>query len=272
MAILDRVTVSGADDSVDPGQVLELALRYPLAEVEIRAGCYQTGRPGYPSDRWFGDFCLLAEKERCDRGPQMRLAIRLGGAYLRQFMNDYCSPIPCENLWNRVHLGTDGDEVAVVLPRLWRNISIETCLKERQVVLQADGPNDDLVDWAIRAAGTRNVVGRRHDVGCLFNLEHEEGRKRSDWPPHHPGEYCGYARYLGPDNVVEELSKIEETMEAARSGGESGLATSQTISEPRYWIAGEAGLRRAGGHLFDLARAEDFVVLASKHAALSSKI
>jgi hypothetical protein len=70
---------------------------------------------------------------------------------------------------------------------------------DKQFIFQLDGVNDPLVD--IAKTGGINAVP-------LFDLSGGEGRLPPFWPVSEG--YCGYAGGLSPDNVVEQLGKIEK--------------------------------------------------------------
>jgi hypothetical protein len=49
---LTRVTISGADDLVDPGRLAALAIEFPFVEWGILFSRKRAGEPRYPSDKW----------------------------------------------------------------------------------------------------------------------------------------------------------------------------------------------------------------------------
>lgn len=81
------------------------------------------------------------------------------------------------------------------------------CLSEMQenetykeFIFQWDGVNDHLTRTAI-AHGVRS--------SALFDLSGGAGILPDAWPKQQQGIYCGYAGGLGPDNIKDQLYKIE---------------------------------------------------------------
>ena len=57
---LDRVTITGADDSVDPLQLRALSLEFPFVEWGILVShsntiCTSYPKPRFPSPKWIAD-------------------------------------------------------------------------------------------------------------------------------------------------------------------------------------------------------------------------
>lgn len=50
--ILDRVTITGADDSISPSGLLPLTKKYPFVEWGILVSVTKIGVPRYPTWAW----------------------------------------------------------------------------------------------------------------------------------------------------------------------------------------------------------------------------
>jgi hypothetical protein len=87
---LTRVTITGADDAVDPQALLDLSLAYPFVEWgllrsrklnEVQGSAwYRTGAPRYPSPLWRDSFGHAATQ----RGVPINLAAHLCGILSRE--------------------------------------------------------------------------------------------------------------------------------------------------------------------------------------------
>jgi phosphoribosylanthranilate isomerase len=96
-----------------------------------------------------------------------------------------------------------------------------------------DGVNDQLLHWA-RSQGI--------DAVPLFDLSGGAGILPEQWPEPIEGVYCGYAGGLSPENVAEQLEKIEAVTPNAR-----------------IWIDAETHVRSNGDQLFDLEKVRRFL-------------
>lgn len=75
--VLDRVTITGADDNVDPLVMLDLSLAHPYLEWGILASRSREGSPRYPSRQW------QEELLRVNREGRMNLAMHVCGKWAR---------------------------------------------------------------------------------------------------------------------------------------------------------------------------------------------
>jgi phosphoribosylanthranilate isomerase len=94
---------------------------------------------------------------------------------------------------------------------------------DHDFIYQCDGVNDRWI--------------RELEFGSpLFDTSGGAGVLPNRWPGAWPGRYCGYAGGLGPDNVVEQLTRIR----IAANEGE------------RFWIDMERRVRSDDDEQFDL--------------------
>lgn len=198
---LDRVTITGADDSVDPADLVALSREFPFVEWGILFG---TGdhRPRFPSDSWSKEFV-----EAIPPG-QVRVAAHLCGRWIRDIV-DYGRA----SWWTAYHWFTGAAErvqlnfhgarqhPSVVFDRVCR---IQDAEPNFDLIFQCDGVNDALV---------RKLADQ--SVGSpLFDRSGGAGLLPEEWPPSWRHNYCGYAGGLGPDNVLQELERIRQVVAA----------------------------------------------------------
>lgn len=74
---LDRVTITGADDSVRHADLVELTKKYPFVEWGILLSASREGTPRYPSFGW------MKELEQIYKRWQMQLSGHLCGQWVR---------------------------------------------------------------------------------------------------------------------------------------------------------------------------------------------
>jgi len=238
MSKLDRITVTGADDSVEPGHLFELAGRYPLVEFGILYDNHP-GKPRFPSHRWVAELEAMA----LQAGPcAPKFAAHLCGEYVPEFLSGVLSELPSH--YRRIQLNTHAEPHVTYLRNLRRNLV--TCAEHGvQVIFQRDGANDDLFDLVL--AGRR--AGLKFDVATLFDVSHGAGILPSEWPVPLPEVYCGFAGGLSPENVAGQIAKLEV------------VCSDATVRS--YWIDAETYLRSFDEKKFDLGRVERFLAVAS---------
>lgn len=188
---LQTVTLTGADDSVNPAGLIALSKEFPFVEWGIlMMGTSVKGINRFPSTLW-----IKRLVEEVDESVQ--LCAHLCGIPVFETLI-YSDPFHLNSRLNpkfkRVQLNTHGGSL--------RNlVKTPTFLKTipRQIIFQCDGVNDSLVNvWASEKLGVP-----------LFDTSSGAGMlPRGGWPKIWENTYCGYAGGLGPKNVVEELDKI----------------------------------------------------------------
>ena len=224
--IIDRVTITGADDSTDVERLVELAEEFPFVEWGILFSSARSGAPRFPRPRWI--LRLLA----ADGLDQRQLSAHLCGRYVR----DICER--ATNSWAaeygaaaarfaRAQLNFHGEPHAFT-------VAAEPLLvnARQQFIVQFDGTND---------AALAPLVRSRFCVP-LFDRSGGAGVTPDRWPEPFQGfTYCGYAGGLGPDNVVDEAVKI------------AALAPDDRIA----WIDMERNVRTTDDRALDLGKVQD---------------
>lgn len=197
---LDRVTITGADDSVRPLELEAISRDFHFVEWGILVGT-QIGVRRFPSEHWFNEFARLATDNR------LCVSAHLCGRWVRELMRDSTL-----TFWQahprlayaaqRLQLNFHGRQVNPVL----RDLCEELGNYPHQFIFQVDGTNDHLASNA-------------HDEGAdavpLYDLSGGAGVLPESWPGQMKGIYSGYAGGLGPDNLADQLPLI-----AAAADGE----------------------------------------------------
>lgn len=190
---LQRVTITGADDSVDPEDLAILSDEFPFVEWGILFSLSNIGGPRFPTYEW---------TRKLRMGPSY--SAHLCGRYVRDLVLEancswLMSPVPHE-LFTRVQLNFHGQ-----FHRQHRNL-VGRLLEdargiEREYIFQCDGVNDDAV---------RSLCAQDYRFTPLFDTSGGAGRLPSEWPEAWEGVYCGYAGGLGPENIERQLAIIGE--------------------------------------------------------------
>lgn len=230
--MLNRVTVTGADDSVKPEDLVPLQAAFPWVEWGILVGT-RAQAPRFPSFDWCAHFVDVAKKHG------LRVSTHLCGAPVRAV---------CEE-----GKGAAG-VVEAVRPGLY-DVSARIQLNfhgryhrlhpefaaavrgTKQFIFQDDAANDEAI---ARWCGDKAV-----DCVPLFDLSGGAGILPGHWPAP-KGRYQGYAGGLSPENVAAQLYLIGPAANGVN-----------------YWIDCETRVRSEDDALFDLALVRAFLKAAA---------
>lgn len=235
---ITKVTVTGADDSISPRTLIEIAEEFPFVEFGILLSKNQLGCTRFPSADW------LRELQRvCDSIPKfgLNLSGHICGRWVREILlgkwpleelTALLGPDFYDHLFSRWQLNTHGAS------HEWRPEFIGG-LKlieawPATVIFQYDEVNKEVLAAAVDS-GAKNI-------SALFDLSHGAGVLPDFWPGLLPGVPCGYAGGLSPENVAEQCRKIQ-----------------LCVGEASIWIDTETHLRCESGRFFDLHKVRDFL-------------
>ena len=173
---LDRVTITGADDAVDPVRLVELSRQYPFVEWALLFSRTKQGKtPRYPSPAWIDRLLAAAP-------VGMMLSAHLCGAWVRDVLAGnyqwWLDHKALHSRFGRVQFDLGGAPQAVNLGRFVYDVSRST-----QIVWQVEGDN---------TAWVRALVGEGLGVP-LFDVSGGRGTLPPVWPRSWPDVYCGYA-------------------------------------------------------------------------------
>jgi hypothetical protein len=235
--MLDRVTVTGADGSVDPGDLVAIAEDFPFVEFGILLSKKHKGGLRFPSMEWLKDLDSI-----CSSGADLALSGHICGYWVRNIClggSEFFGELdPAWKMFDRFQLNFHAEPHKVNLAGLKKMLS-DNLGTERQVILQHDGVNN----FFFSALSNSSEI----DAVPLFDLSGGAGRVPGSWPKAIPGVYCGYAGGLSPDNLEEQLEMI-----------------SAVIGPETIWIDAETHLRSKDDAIFDLAKVRRFLEIAEK--------
>lgn len=235
---LTMVTLTGADESVDPSDLLELSREFPYVEFGILVSATRAGMPRFPGPSWIYALQDLA----LAHAPVLQLSLHLCGRYVQKLLGGH-SIVPQKLLgcFHRVQLNFHAERVqGPYVPH-----AMQEALKPfvtRQIIFQIDGymGNTYLQETTLLLDNHVPLYDASHGGGVL--------------PPHWPQPLRGYLEHgyaggLGSDNLETQIPRI---LSVARNAF--------------LWIDMETNLRTGtpGGVMdtFDLAKARQCLELA----------
>lgn len=196
---LTCVTITGADDTTDPKDLLLLWDEFPFVEFGILVG--SSSGPRFPTVEWIHRLVDVREQS----GNLMRLSLHVCGRFLREIAAGKSSLGevigPRLAAFQRVQLNWHGERQ---LPSVGENVLSAFCKLDGfgwnpQLIFQFDGVNDHL--W--------QPAARRFACAGLFDRSHGAGVVPGEWPQCSQEIPCGWAGGLGPDNLAAEIPRID---------------------------------------------------------------
>lgn len=237
--MLTSVTVTGADDSVKPIDLIQIARDFPYVEFGILLGNH-FNESRFPSAGWLHHLYMTAMKGcgQCLPAHLLRLSAHLCGSLVPEFLSGTARLLPL--VFGRMQVNTYGIRHSHDPLHLRRNV-LRANHSGIQVIFQYDQVNAESLSDCRDGSPGNFCSGL--SIAALFDLSHGMGVLPEVWPESLPGIPCGYAGGLSPENVAEELPKIAEA---------AGKGTP-------FWIDVETGVRSPDGSRFDLDRVVRFL-------------
>ncbi len=237
---LDRVTITGADDSIQPSELVKLSGEFPFVEWGILLSASNGGSSRFPSLQWIAKL-----GEVCCAFPNVALSMHVCGEWVRDICAGNWTPLftnigPVLGLGNTKRVQLNFRAYQHLLTPEFLNAAKIRCLEQGwQVIFQCDGVNDQLVP-IVCDAGLNAVP--------LYDRSGGAGVVPDNWPTAAEGVYSGYAGGLGPDNLESEL-----------------LAISKAAGEERFWIDMETKVRAVRNGEFDLQTVRQCLGICKPH-------
>lgn len=190
---LKLVTITGADDSIEPENLLELQEQYPFAEWGILLSAKQMGNKRFPSLEWLVKLDKIKDK--------LNLSGHICGKWVRDLLQGRPS-IKNEHpfIWN-------------MFPRFQLNFHAEFHQYSDDFLNFAQSSKKSFI---IQMDNVNNIIFHdlcycMKDVEPLFDLSHGAGILPEKWPK--PIAKVNLNRYAGglcPSNLEEQIPKIAE--------------------------------------------------------------
>lgn len=192
---IDRVTITGADDSTNPLWMVDVTKAFPFVEWGILISSRRVGEPRYPSLGWCVRMVEVAEIHN------LPLSVHICGRLVRNaIVGDWCEAIGLYGSLidqaQRIQMNVKSSPHSPFSAFAW---SVGKRGMKQQFIFQTDSEND-------------RVVSSAHDDGLnvvpLYDRSGGKGLVPAEWPQQMAGIYSGYAGGLGPDNVLSECQRI----------------------------------------------------------------
>ncbi|MHA2280226.1 MAG: hypothetical protein ACXAC5_05120 [Promethearchaeota archaeon] len=241
---IKTVTVTGADDSIKPLEMLEITERFPFVEWGILLSLSSQGNTRFPSRKWLTDLFNIYD-------TRMKLSGHICGRWVRDLCkgkltwlesSDNDSMWPFFMLFNRIQLNFHSEVHKInhmpfirglaQMEGMWMDAMCDTSIKP-QFIFQLDNVNDSIL-------GVARDVGV--DAAGLFDLSGGLGILPEQWPE--ASSWQGFAGGLSPENLKTQLELIAP--KCSRS----------------IWIDAETHLRSSNDRQFDLAKVVRFLEIA----------
>ena len=228
---LRTITITGADDHVNPEDLAFLSEKYPFVEWGILLSETRKGTNRFPSSFWM---------ERLKKyKDQLRLSGHLCGRWLGDMMKTGTNSFKQENpdlwaLFKRIQLNFLGNTTEYTQDFL----DSLSWSPRKQFIFQVNSFDNELL-IKCKNSGL-NVVP-------LFDLSHGGGITPSDWPSATNQDYYGFAGGLGPSNLKEEIERI--------------LSQNKDIN---FWVDMETNVRD-NDNKFDLLKVEKCLDIAEEY-------
>ena len=204
--MLESVTITGADDFVEPQDLIDLSLEFPFVEWGILLHESKEGlNPRFPSKQWIDELVSLKNK-------RINLAGHICGSWVRKLAVNLDDSVFKERpefleYFQRIQLNFSCYDVA---PRM-----VALLPKNKKFILQigSKGIADKikLVDLS-RDKMCDGELSCLTNLSILFDRSGGKGISPEKWPKPIYNVDCGYAGGLGPDNLNEQILKIIETV------------------------------------------------------------
>lgn len=194
--IIDRVTITGADDSTDIQWMSEIQKQYPFVEWGILVSQNQIGNYRFPSPCWLEQLLEIQH--------QLKTSIHVCGRWVREICTGNWSHLirsvgPNMKKAQRIQLNFH-QYVHKIDQQFFKSAHIEIQNNNWQLIFQIDGVNDELLTQA--RLNNLNAVP-------LYDLSSGAGILPLEWPQQSDGIYTGYAGGLGPQNVLDQINRIK---------------------------------------------------------------
>lgn len=196
---LKTVTMTGADDRTQIKELVKISKEYPFVEWGVLLSKSQEGSNRFPSRKWI--VSLNEEINYNEIDIPVQTSAHLCGRWVRDLLK---GEINCEyfglELFDRVQLNFHSER-----HNFSKNVFVKALKKlqdsYRTIIFQLDNVNNNLLE---------KVIESGIPAQGLFDKSGGAGIVPSLWPAPSGHFECGYAGGLGPDNLRQELERIND--------------------------------------------------------------
>lgn len=238
---VNRVTVTGADDSVQIKDLVEIYKEFSFVEFGILLSnrAVPNGFNRFPSQKWLEELSEYSDNfplagHICDKWVKQILEYHFHDVNLTDLINNGDDLVSKFDRWQLNTHGYEHHYNKEKLEALYYLLTCDNC----SIIHQYDEKNKDLLFDLIEEQRKDRQIDH---IQVLFDLSHGTGVLPNEWPK--PLNIpCGYAGGLSPENVKEQLEKL-----------------SNIVGDRIIWIDAETHLRSNGDQQFDLDKVRKFL-------------
>lgn len=230
---INKVTITGADDSVDHNDLVALQLKYPFVEWGILFSEKRAGKDRYPTMSWIQRLSV-----------DLKLSAHLCGGYSRSIFEDGDVSF-LHNLhssFKRVQINYNFG-----YNQNWsfrKMLAYASTYSIRQIVLQYNKSNNNSIYHLIDEECNGSLPD---NINLLYDSSGGRGNAFVALQPPFKGIYTGYSGGISPLNIKEVCSVIYNSYDFA--------------VDEEVWIDMESGVRT--DNKFDLSKVEYVLEMAS---------
>ena len=230
---LDRVTITGPDNSINPTDLISLTKEFPFVEWGILYSASSMGSNRFPNADWLHELRSMSRREH------LPLSLHLCGQYVRRILvgDDPQDVWTFIDVFDRVQLNFHAEK-NICNPKACHGTLLRLSDHgQREFIFQIDGERGNQHLKAIQEEGDDF-----RSFG-LFDVSGGAGILPRDWPApllmldDGTPDYHGYAGGLGPDNLAEQIPLIAKAANGCR-----------------FWIDMETHVRSHNDRIFDLEK------------------
>ena len=186
---LKYCSLTGADDAVNPQDLLRLSQEFPFVEWAVWLMPERMGSARAPKLDWIKRFIDTCKP--CHR------ALHLCGQGLADFVEGKPETLALVDQFQRVQLNVR-----------FENAGARLNMPQMMAHMAAKPKVTFIVQYADDQAHLLPLLKNIHNHVLLFDASAGRGLSPDTWPVPIQGHICGYAGGLGPDNVVDHIKKI----------------------------------------------------------------
>lgn len=240
---LRTVTISGADTSMAPADLLEITWDFPFVEWGIllskKHAHSPAGAPRYPGKDWVERLFLVAQEYQQDEKRPFPISGHLCGQWAKDIVDGFFTfPYDCPNWASKFQ------RIQINARNLYKRPTTKFMNALRFADLNYILQIDEHTKWVLLEALEMKI-----SAYPFFDASGGRGITPRKWPAAIPRRFTGYAGGLGPDNLEEELARIEK----------------QAALSP-FWSDIETKVRANDGK-FDIGKVRACLEIAKKHIA-----
>lgn len=202
------ITVTGADDSIKPEELIDLSRGWPNVEWAILVSKTSQGMRRFPSWDWINRLREIknAGQQLAVDYPRFQFSCHICGRWAYNLvagdMSFFEEKKDILDMFQRFQFNFHGHDLDHFSSNWVPNLK-KVLPPNAQCIFQMDGVNNHLLDIAL-SHGLNAVP--------LFDLSSGAGIVPKDWPVPILNLFCGYAGGLGPQNIESELQRIESVV------------------------------------------------------------